>query len=110
MEASCSAPHYEPSTPTPTPTPILGHIMNHPMFSGKQRTKSELKYVTDQYLPLPAIDFYWDLALPPGTDRDHRYSNPTVDGPHRDKTKSLGRCLVIDFGDDPMVDRQQNFV
>ncbi|KAL6980317.1 hypothetical protein U1Q18_021958, partial [Sarracenia purpurea var. burkii] len=80
------------------------------MISEKRRTKSELKYATDQALPLPAINLYWELALPPGTNRDHRYSNPMVDGPHREKIKSLGRCLVIGFGGDPMVDKQQELV
>ncbi|KAL6991043.1 hypothetical protein U1Q18_009166 [Sarracenia purpurea var. burkii] len=69
--------------------------MNQPMISGKRQTKSELKYATDQALPLLAIDLYWELALPSGTNRDHRYSNPMVDGPHREKIKSLGAV----FGD-----------
>ncbi|KAF7138898.1 hypothetical protein RHSIM_Rhsim07G0023800 [Rhododendron simsii] len=92
------------------PMKITGLILNQPMFSGNKRTRSELKFATDQFLPLPAIDLYWHLSLPPGTDRDHRYSNPMADGPHKEKIKSLGRCLVVGFGGDPMVDKQQAFV
>lgn len=92
------------------PMKISGLIMNQPMFSGNKRTRSELKFATDPFLPLPAIDLYWSLSLPPGTDRDHRFSNPMADTPHKDKIKSLGRCLVIGFGGDPMVDKQQAFV
>ncbi|XP_059651509.1 probable carboxylesterase 9 [Cornus florida] len=87
-----------------------GLIMNQPMFSGRNRTKSELQHATDDILPLPALDLMWELALPPGTDRDHRYSNPMLDKPCREKIKSLGRCLVIGYGDDIMIDRQQDFV
>lgn len=92
------------------PVKVKGLIMNQPMFGGQKRTKSEIKYAADQYLPLPAIDLYWELALPKGTDRDHRYANPMVNGPHREKVKSLMRCLLIGFGGDPMVDRQQQFL
>ncbi|CAM8891876.1 unnamed protein product [Rhodiola kirilowii] len=92
-----------------SPLDLSGIIVNQPMFGGKQRTKSELKYATDQLLPLPALDVMWDLTLPKGTDRDHRYCNPLAEGV-RDKVGKLGRCLVIGFGGDPMVDRQQEFV
>lgn len=92
------------------PLTIIGLVMNQPMFGGNQRTESELKYATDQLLPLPVADLLWELALPPGTDRDHRYCNPLLDGPHMNKLASLARCLVIGFGGDPMIDRQQDFV
>ncbi|XP_060169147.1 probable carboxylesterase 9 [Lycium barbarum] len=92
------------------PLRINGIIMNQPLFGGKTRTKSEMRLATDTFFPLPVIDVLWDLALPQGTDRDHRFCNPMVDGPYRDKIKNLGRCLVIGFGGDPLVDRQQDFV
>uniref|UniRef100_A0A5B7C6C6 Alpha/beta hydrolase fold-3 domain-containing protein n=1 Tax=Davidia involucrata TaxID=16924 RepID=A0A5B7C6C6_DAVIN len=92
------------------PLRFAGLMMNQPMFGGKDRTKSELKLATDQLLPLPAVDLMWELALPPGTDRDHRFCNPMADGPYQKKIKSLGKCLVIGFGGDPMMSRQQNFV
>ncbi|KAL6130790.1 hypothetical protein ACLB2K_069169 [Fragaria x ananassa] len=93
------------------PMQIYGIIMNQPMFSGIQRTKSELKFATDQLLPLPVLDLMWDLALPKSTDRNHRYCSPALDaGRHKELIQRLGRCLVIGFGGDPMVDRQQEFV
>ncbi|CDP17810.1 unnamed protein product [Coffea canephora] len=92
------------------PVAIAGLVMNQPFFGGKQRTKSELKLATDPYFPLPVIDLLWELALPKGTDRDHRYCNPFVDGAYKEKIKSLGRCLVIGFGGDPLIERQQDFV
>ncbi|PIN22793.1 Arylacetamide deacetylase [Handroanthus impetiginosus] len=94
----------------PQPLKINGTILNQPLFGGKKRTKSELKFATDQYFPLPVQDLLWELALPIGTDRDHRYCNPFVDGPMKEKVKNLGRCLVIGFGGDPLIDRQQEFV
>lgn len=92
------------------PMQISGIIMNQPMFGGIQRTKSELRFATDQLLPLPVLDLMWDLALPKATDRNHRYCNPTLGGPHKEMIRRLGRSLVIGFGGDPMVDRQQEFV
>ncbi|PIN00415.1 Arylacetamide deacetylase [Handroanthus impetiginosus] len=92
------------------PVKIAGVILNQPFFGSKQRTKSELKLATDPYFPLPVQDLLWELALPVGTDRDHRYSNPFMDKTMREKVKNLGRCLVIGFGGDPLVDRQQEFV
>ncbi|KAI3449043.1 hypothetical protein Pfo_005708 [Paulownia fortunei] len=94
----------------PQPLKITGTILNQPLFGGKKRTKSELKLATDPYFPLPVHDLLWELALPIGTDRDHRFCNPFVDGPMKEKVKNLGRCLVIGFGGDPLIDRQQEFV
>ncbi|KAJ4848479.1 hypothetical protein Tsubulata_003352 [Turnera subulata] len=93
-----------------SPLKVAGLIMNQPLFGGKQRTQSEMKYATDQILPLPVLDLIWELALPKGTDRGHRYCNPMVDGPHREMLHNLPRSLVIGFGMDPLIDRQQDFV
>ncbi|XP_049408331.1 probable carboxylesterase 9 [Solanum stenotomum] len=92
------------------PLRINGVILNQPFFGGKMRTKSEMRLATDPFFPLPVIDVLWDFALPKGTDRDHRFCNPMMNGPYRDKINKLGRCLVIGFGGDPLVDRQQEFV
>lgn len=91
------------------PLKIVGMIMNQPFIGGKKRTKSELKLATDQYFPLPVIDLLWELALPRGMDRDHRFCNPLTEN-NKEKLKSIGRCLVIGFGGDPLIDRQQEFV
>ncbi|CAJ1949912.1 unnamed protein product [Sphenostylis stenocarpa] len=92
------------------PLRIRGLILNQPMFGGEKRTASELKFATDQLLPLPVLDLMWHLALPTETDRDHRYCNPMVKGPHFENVKKIGRCLVIGYNGDIMVDRQQEFV
>ncbi|KAF3442272.1 hypothetical protein FNV43_RR16188 [Rhamnella rubrinervis] len=92
------------------PLKIAGIMMNQPMFGGMQRTKSELRFATDQILPLTALDLMWDMVLPIGACRDHRYCNPMCDGAHKEMFSRLGRCLVIGFGGDPLIDRQQEFV
>ena len=92
------------------PLNISGIIMNQPMFGGVQRTSSELKFATDQLLPLPVLDLMWDLVLPQQTDRDHRYCNPLAEGPHKELIGRLRRCLVLGFGGDIMIDRQQELV
>ncbi|GMY09413.1 probable carboxylesterase 9 [Fagus crenata] len=93
------------------PLKIAGIIMNQPMFGGIKRTESELRYAEEQPMPLPVNDLLWELALPKAANRDHRYCNPMVPGPHKAKLCSrLRRCLVIGFGGDPLVDRQQEFV
>lgn len=92
------------------PLRIAGIIMNQPMFGGLQRTKSELRFATDDLLPLPVLDLMWELVLPRGVDRDHRYSNPMVNGRHKHMVCRLERVLVIGFGMDPMIDKQREFV
>ncbi|KAF8380366.1 hypothetical protein HHK36_027851 [Tetracentron sinense] len=92
------------------PVRISGLILNQPLFGGVQRTESELMFATDEITPLPAVDLVWDLALPIGADRDHWFCNPMVEGPHHGKIGLLGRCLVIGYGGDLTIDRQQEFV
>ncbi|XP_007051996.2 PREDICTED: probable carboxylesterase 9 [Theobroma cacao] len=93
------------------PLKINGIFLNQPMFGGKQRLPSELKYATDQVIPLPVLDLLWEFALPKGTDRDHRFCNPTEDVPYMSKVSSIiRRCLVIGFSIDPMFDRIQALV
>ncbi|GMI73587.1 hypothetical protein like AT2G45610 [Hibiscus trionum] len=92
------------------PLNINGVFLNQPMFGGIQRMPTELKYATDQLIPLPVLDLIWELALPRAADRDHRYCNPMQDDVYMSKASSLGRCLVISFDMDPMFDRAQEFV
>ncbi|KAL1543463.1 putative carboxylesterase 9 [Salvia divinorum] len=89
------------------PVKMAGTILNQPFFGAKQRTKSELELAADDNFPLPVQDLLWELALPVGTDRDHGFSNPFV---AKEKVKNIGRCLVIGFGGDPLIDRQQDLV
>lgn len=92
------------------PLSFQGMILNQPLFGGKKRTKSELSLAADPFFPLPATDLIWDLALPSAANRDHRYCNPLIDGPSLEKFKYLCRTLVIGFGGDPLLERQQAFV
>ncbi|KAJ4848480.1 hypothetical protein Tsubulata_003353 [Turnera subulata] len=93
-----------------SPLKVVGLILNQPLFGGMKRKKSELKYAGDHIMPVPALDLVWELALPKGTDRDHRYCNPLVDEPIKEMLHKLPRCLVFGFGMAPLVDRQQDFV
>ncbi|XP_047332086.1 carboxylesterase 1-like [Impatiens glandulifera] len=93
------------------PLMIRGLILHQPFLGGVERTVSELRGVDDRILPLLATDILWDLALPIGCDRDHVYSNPTVDGEILTMCalgmKSVGwRVLVTGCDGDPLIDRQ----
>ncbi|KAI3829207.1 hypothetical protein L1987_03324 [Smallanthus sonchifolius] len=93
-----------------SPVTIAGIILCQPLIGGRKRTRSELKLAADTLFPLPVIDLLWELALPDGTDRDHRFCNPLADQQVKEKMEKLGRCLVIGFGGDPLIDRQQDLV
>lgn len=101
---------HGPETDHLRPLKIAGIVMNQPLFGGKGRTKSELEMARDEYFPLPVQDLLWELALPVGADRDHRFSNPFLDGEMREKVKKIGRCLVIGCSGDPLIERQQDLV
>ncbi|XP_050236267.1 probable carboxylesterase 9 [Mercurialis annua] len=92
------------------PLKFIGLIMNQPLFGGQRRTESEIRFAADQIIPLPDLDLVWELALPNGVNRDHRFCNPMVEGPHLQKINLLPPCLVLGFGMDPLIDRQREFV
>nr|POE90831.1 putative carboxylesterase 9 [Quercus suber] len=92
------------------PLKIVGNIMNQPLFGGIVRTHSELQNFTDPLHPLCVQDLVWELSLPIGENRDHWYCNPIVEGPHTSAISKLGKCLVIGFGGDFLIDRQQEFI
>ena len=96
------------------PLKIRGLILHHPFFGGVKRTGSEVRLVNNPGLPLSCTDLMWELALPSGVDRDHKYSNPTADerwSGNCVQIKELGwRLLVAGCDGDPLIDRQVAFV
>ncbi|KAL1195074.1 putative carboxylesterase 9 [Cardamine amara subsp. amara] len=93
-----------------TPLKIDGCIFYQPFFGGKTRKKSELRNFADPLMPVPAIDALWELTLPVGVGRDHRYCNPMGYLPQKERVGRLGRCLVLGYSGDTIVDWQQDFL
>ncbi|KAF3328128.1 putative carboxylesterase 8 [Carex littledalei] len=91
-----------------SPLRLSGLILNQPYLGGIDRTASELALVDDKIIPLPANDLLWELALPPGSDRDHEYCN--VIAKEAKEVKLLHPCLVRGHIGDPLFDRQKLFV
>lgn len=95
------------------PVKIRGLVLIQPFFGGTKRTQSELRLAQDLTLPLPVTDLMWNLSLPVGADRDHEYSNPTVNGGAKvlDRIRGLGwRVAVFGCDGDPLVDREMELV
>ncbi|KAJ7970057.1 Carboxylesterase 1 [Quillaja saponaria] len=95
------------------PLKIKGLILHHPFFGGTKRTGSELRMLNDLYLPLSGSDLMWELALPAGVDRDHKYCNPMVDvrSDELEEISRLGwRVLLTGCEGDPLIYRQRNLV
>nr|CAG34222.1 putative esterase [Cicer arietinum] len=96
------------------PLKIQGLILSQPFFGGTQRSESELRLENDPVLPLSVGDLMWELALPIGVDRDHKYGNLTAENDldeKFDKIKDQGwRVLVSGNGGDPLVDRYKELV
>ncbi|XP_026409492.1 carboxylesterase 1-like [Papaver somniferum] len=92
------------------PIKICGLILNQPYFGGVERSKSELRLVNDMKLPLVVNDLLWELGLPVGVNRDHVYCNPFVDENLERKLRLIRRCLVTCSNEDPLVDRDIQFV
>ncbi|KAL8119158.1 putative carboxylesterase 8 [Apium graveolens] len=90
------------------PIQIKGMILNQPFFGGVQRTPSEERLGRNPFLPVTVSDLMWLLSLPPGSDRDHEYSNPLdVANP---KIQHLPKCLIRAFEGDALVDRIKGVV
>ena len=95
------------------PLKIGGMILIQPFFGGNKRTPSELRLGKDLTLPLTVTDSMWNLSLPVGADRDHEYSNPTVNGGAKvlDRVRELEwRVVVFGCDGDQLVDRQMELV
>ncbi|KAL5727801.1 hypothetical protein ACHQM5_000952 [Ranunculus cassubicifolius] len=92
------------------PVKVAGLILNQPLFGGEEKTRLERKMVNDDVLPSSAMDMLWGWALPVGTNRDHEFCNPTVEGTYSKNIKKMPRILVRGFEGDVMLDRQMQFV
>lgn len=87
---------------------IKGLILHQPFFGGTERTKSELRLINDQSLPLDMGDFMWEKGLPVGADRDHEFCNPNGSG---EIIREVGwKVLVTGCEGDPLIDRQVELV
>ncbi|KAL6660991.1 hypothetical protein ACP70R_000375 [Stipagrostis hirtigluma subsp. patula] len=91
------------------PAAVRGLLLHQPYLGGVERTPSEAKSEDDGMLPLEANDMLWSLALPPGADRDHEFSNPAKALPAA-AVAGLPRCLVTGHDGDPLIDRQKEFI
>ncbi|XP_073035029.1 carboxylesterase 1 [Primulina eburnea] len=93
------------------PLKIQGLVLQQPFFGGVERTASEVRLTNDKILPCGVSDVMWELALPLGVDRDHKYSNPRVDiqAEAFEEMKSQDwRVLVTGCEGDPLIDRQRD--
>lgn len=92
------------------PLTIRGLILHHPYFGGSQRTESEIRLANNATLPMSMSDLMWELALPVGVDRDHKYCNPTA----VDEWDGIGRLrwrvFVAACYGDPGIDRAVELV
>ncbi|KAK7270535.1 hypothetical protein RIF29_23751 [Crotalaria pallida] len=95
------------------PLKITSLVMIHPFFGGTKRTASELRLEQNTTLPVAITDMLWNLSLPVGANRDHKYSNPMIHGGSKglDRMRELGwRVAVFGSYGDPLVDHQRQFV
>ncbi|XP_073143685.1 carboxylesterase 1-like [Henckelia pumila] len=96
-----------------SPLKIQGLVLQQPYFGGVKRTESEARLAKDQIFPCAVNDIMWEMALPLGVDRDHKYSNPRVDVEAEAFLKMKGqdwRVLVTGCEGDPLIDRQKDLV
>ncbi|XP_004496637.1 carboxylesterase 1-like [Cicer arietinum] len=95
------------------PLNIKGLILIQPFFGGTKRTPSEIRLEKDWNLPLVVTDLMWNLSLPVGANRDHEYSNPTVNGGAKvlDQIRLFGwKVGVFGCDGDQLVDRQRELL
>ncbi|KZV41053.1 hypothetical protein F511_14029 [Dorcoceras hygrometricum] len=95
------------------PLKIQGLVLQQPFFGGVERTVSEARLANDEVLPCGSSDLMWELALPLGVDRDHKYSNPRAEIQPEAFEKMKGqdwRVLVTGCEGDPLIDRQKDVV
>ncbi|KAL2920569.1 Carboxylesterase 1 [Bienertia sinuspersici] len=95
------------------PLIIKGLIMIQPFFGGVDRTRSEIRLLNDEALPLVVNDLLWDLALPIGSNRSHKYCDPFSGRGSRSlgRVRDLGwRVGLAGCDGDPVFDRNVKMV
>ncbi|KAK4747991.1 hypothetical protein SAY87_014577 [Trapa incisa] len=70
------------------PMKIDGLILSQPLFGGSHRTKSEMRFAMDPFLPLPVNDLVWELALPKGMTETTGTVTPWLRAPTRTGSSS----------------------
>lgn len=66
---------------------VLGNILLHPFFGGKERKDSETRLDGRYFMTLRNRDWYWRAYLPEGEDRDHPACN--IFGPRSKSMKAI---------------------
>ncbi|KAF8006562.1 hypothetical protein BT93_K0768 [Corymbia citriodora subsp. variegata] len=89
---------------------VLGNILLHPLFGGRERTESEQRLDGKYFVRVEERDWYWRAYLPEGEDRDHPACNPF--GPRGRSLEGLRfpKSLVVVAGLDLLQDWQINYV
>ncbi|XP_057522244.1 probable carboxylesterase 17 [Amaranthus tricolor] len=87
-----------------------GTILIQPFFGGETRTASEkVSQPQGSALTLSAADTYWRLSLPVGSNRDHPWCNPLVNGASKLKGAQLPATMVCISDMDILMDRNIEF-
>uniref|UniRef100_A0A0A0KVP9 Alpha/beta hydrolase fold-3 domain-containing protein n=1 Tax=Cucumis sativus TaxID=3659 RepID=A0A0A0KVP9_CUCSA len=89
-----------------------GIILIEPFFGGESRTKSEKLTAQPSFgsaLTLNVVDTYWRLSLPKGANRDHKWSNPLVNGVAKLRETKVPLLMVCISELDILVDRNLEF-
>ncbi|XP_057778212.1 carboxylesterase 1-like [Salvia miltiorrhiza] len=89
------------------PARIRGLILHQPFFGGEERTASEIRLAENKVIPLLMTDVIWELALPVGANRDHEFSNPSMELKLDEVINERWRILVTGYEGDPLIDRQK---
>eukprot|EP01018_Ginkgo_biloba_P007959 Gb_39438 [translate_table: standard] len=94
-----------------SPMKIVGHILVQPFFGGQERTEAEKIVVGSDYylLSVENCDWFWNLFLPEGADRNHAAAN--VFGPNSSDISGLALppTLVVVGGQDLLRDWQLRY-
>lgn len=88
---------------------VIGLVSIQPFFGGVDRTESETRLDGAPITSVSNTDWFWDIFLPKGSDRDHEAVNVT--GPNCLNISGMNFPDTIIFvgGLDPLLDRQRKY-